>query len=105
MVDDAQKTTTLQPTGAITDANSVAQGLQPQSQSGPQQTSDQTVSAIKLLDAGGTAISLNGIPVTRTATVQPIAKSSKPSPIYGGVAIICLGIFAWLVYGLVRPRS
>lgn len=106
MVEETQKTTTLQPTGTVTDANSIAQGLQPQSQTTPQQTSDQTISGINMLDRGGVGISLSNIPTTSSVAVKAVPAAAKPPLLlYGTVAIICLAIFAWMIRGLLHPQA
>jgi hypothetical protein len=115
MVNETQNSN-LQPTGST--ANTATNGnpqqlvqgsLQPQTNGTLQPTSNQSANALNTLDQGAVAISLNAIPnstkttANTTATTQPI--SHRSTLVYGGVAVICLAVLAWLVYGILRPPT
>jgi cobalamin biosynthesis Mg chelatase CobN len=112
MVEDTQNTS-LQPTGSAPSSNAtgnpqqLVQGsLQPQSNSTLQPTSSQSVNSINQLDQGSASISLNSVSsTTTTTTATPTTTGSSHMLIYGLVAVICLGVLAWLVYGLLKPHS
>jgi len=111
MVDETQTTPNLQPSGSLntspgTSAQQGQGGLQPQTSSSIQQTSQQTPTSINQIDGAGTAIPLNTISVSGSTTVQRTTATTHPFPmLYVSVMVLALVAFAVLAYGLLRPRK
>ncbi|MEO5627738.1 MAG: hypothetical protein ABIQ89_02520 [Candidatus Saccharimonadales bacterium] len=113
MAESAQTPTNLQQTGAqaVSTGNPqevVQGGLQPQAGSNLQPSSTQTINSVNALDQGTGSINLSAISNSSTTTVPvPIApkKVNDQLFLYGGVAVICIGILGYMVYNLLKPHS